>query len=291
MLRRHVVLSFITALLAASIAMAKAAAPLDELVRAERQFSATSVDKGMRDAFVEFLADEAVLFRPLPVDGKKLWTSRTSVPGTLIWEPSFAQVAASGDFGYTTGPWEFRPPASDSTGTVAHGHFISIWRRNGPDAPWRVAVDIGIQHDKPERGLGSGLRDSAAMPAQKARKDDRADVAALDRQLSERTFVKGVGSAIADVAASDFILNRDGFQPALGIAPARAAFDSLKGGLRFDSRGGGIASSQDLGFTYGVTHWFVGGAEAPSDSGVYMHVWRREAGKKWKLALAVENPL
>lgn len=269
---------------------AEVVGPVADLVSAERRFSATSVEKGMRDAFVEFLADQAVLFRPLPVDGKKLWASRDSVPGTLIWEPSFAQVSASGDFGYTTGPWEFRSPAGASTPTVDYGHFISVWRRSDSSAPWRVVVDIGVQHEKPEHGLGTGLRATAEAP-RPARKGESTDIDELDRALSERMFAKGAGVAIAEVAASDLVLNRDGFQPSIGIPAARDVFDGVKGGLRFESRGRGVASSQDLGYTYGIARLFAPGAQAPSDSGVYMHVWRREGGKKWKLALAVENRL
>jgi hypothetical protein len=152
-------------------------------------------------------------------------------------------------------------------------------------------LDIGTQHDEPEHGLGSGLRDSSAIPSAKTRANDRIDAAALDSDLSQLTFKKGIGAAIAASATSDIIVNRDGFQQTVGIAPVQAAFDSLPGGLRFEPRGGDIAPSRDLAYSFGIARWSRTPAEAPRDSGVFMHVWRREGGKKWKLALAVENPL
>ena len=262
-------------------------AALDSLVQAERQFSATSVEKGMRHAFLAFLATDAVIFRPLPVNGRKVWEGRDSVPGTLIWEPSYAEVAAAGDLGYTTGPWEYRP--ADRAGPIVYGHFISVWKKQG-DGAWRVMADIGVQHEKPERGVGSG--DLTSGPPSTRRKDKSVDLATLDRGLSEATRGKGLAGALSVHAAPDLRLNRDGFMPSLGLGAARAAYDSVKGSLSFGTRGTGLSQSQDLGYTYGLSLWFRPGvAEAAADSGVYLHVWRRGADRKWKLALAVENPL
>ena len=116
-----------------------AAAPddaLDALVAAERAFSAMSVEHNMRDAFLEYMTEDAILFRPLPVNGRSVWKDRPGSKATLIWEPSHAELAAAGDLGWTTGPWEVRPPP-DSTGapsapdTYAHGHFTTVWGTAG----------------------------------------------------------------------------------------------------------------------------------------------------------------
>lgn len=271
-------------------ALAAAPPSLESLIQSERQFSATSVEKGMRDAFISYLADEAVVFRPLPTDGKKLWQSRPPRPDTLIWEPSFAEISGAGDIGYTTGPWEFRPVPDSTQSAIVYGHFISVWKKQ-PEG-WRVVADIGVQHEKPEHGVGSGDLTQAPVPKLgKQGKHESIEMAALDRSLAESTRSKGVGGAYVAVATHDFRLNRDGFMPSLGVDPVRAAFDSVGGTLDFETRGSGVANSLDLGYSYGIARLLRRGSEAPSDSGVFLHVWRREAGKKWKLALAVENPL
>ena len=265
-------------------------AALDSLVAAERAFAATSVEKGMRDAFLTFLADDGMIFRPLPVNGKKIWEARPPVPATLIWEPSYAEVSAAGDLGYTTGPWEYRPPADKPDAKTAYGHFISVWRKQA-DGAWRVAVDIGGQHDKPERGVGSGdltLHPAAARHS----KGKSPDLAELDRRLSETMTAKGAAAGFAVLAAPDVRLNREGSMPSLGLASARAALDTVARAPRFSTQGSGLSTSLDLGYTYGVALWLRrGDSAAPADSGVYLHVWRRGADKRWRLALAVENPL
>ncbi|HEY6045474.1 MAG TPA: hypothetical protein VIU65_02660, partial [Pyrinomonadaceae bacterium] len=44
---------------------------LNALVDNERAFSRMSEEKGTRESFTEFIADDGVLFRPGPVTGKK----------------------------------------------------------------------------------------------------------------------------------------------------------------------------------------------------------------------------
>ncbi|MGH9424802.1 MAG: YybH family protein, partial [Terriglobia bacterium] len=111
------------------------------LIEAERAFAATSLAKGTRAAFLEFLAEDSVLFRPGPIPGKK-WIEEHPAPSTfLTWEPAFADVAQSGDLGYTTGPWEIRPTGPKDKPT-AYGHFVSVWKRQ-TDGLWKVVVDLG----------------------------------------------------------------------------------------------------------------------------------------------------
>src|SRR4029079_2751836 len=120
---------------------------LDSLVEAERNFSKASVAKGMREAFIMNLADEGTLFRPHAVAGKKWMTEQPPRPGLLEWRPIYADVASSGDMGYTTGPWEFRQKGPDDK-EVAHGNFVTVWKKQA-DGGWKVVVDLGISNPPP----------------------------------------------------------------------------------------------------------------------------------------------
>src|SRR4051812_320240 len=101
---------------------------LPSLVEAERGFARTSVEKGTREAFLANLADDAVIFHPHPVNGKKWWNDQPVRPGVLSWRPSFAFVSRAGDLGYTTGPWEYRGKSMEDK-PVAFGYFVTIWKR------------------------------------------------------------------------------------------------------------------------------------------------------------------
>src|SRR6266568_7354307 len=117
------------------------------IVEAERAFAKAAATKGTRDAFLEFLADDGIIFQPGPVNGKKFWTERPSRKSLLSWEPVFADVSRAGDLGYTTGPWEFRPNGPDDQ-PVAFGQYFTIWKKQR-DGSWKAVLDRGVSSDKP----------------------------------------------------------------------------------------------------------------------------------------------
>ena len=92
---------------------------LQSLIDAERSFAATSVERGMKTAFLGSLRDDAILVRPGPVNGKQVWKKRPESRAQLAWAPSFAEVSGFGDLGFTSGPWEFR--ARPDTAASAFG--------------------------------------------------------------------------------------------------------------------------------------------------------------------------
>jgi ketosteroid isomerase-like protein len=53
----------------------------------------------------------------------------------------------------------------------------------------------------------------------------------------------------------------------------------------------GVASTGDLGYTYGVREDSSQVAGRGLDSTVYVHVWRRTEGNRWKMCVVMDNPL
>lgn len=274
---------------------AVADAPLDSLVASERAFAALSVAKGMKEAFLAYLSEDAILFRPRVVNGRKDWESRPASAATLLWEPAYAAVSSSGDFGYTTGPWEFHP-APDTAGTPAppeaylYGQFHSVWRKEKGNK-WRVIADIGVTHPRPVKG-GIGSVESATGPILKIRtmKAGRANLKDEDQRLSKAMRSSG-SQALASLGAVDLRVNSEGRLPAVGLEAAQARFDSLGGFYEFKTEGVTLAKSDDLGFTYGLAEHHLAPNAAPADTGVFLNVWRLEGSRNWRLALSVINPL
>lgn len=84
-------------------------AELQNLVNTEIEFAKTSETKGTKTAFLEFLADEGVIFQPMETNGKTAWKARPESPALLSWRPNWADISSDGNLGYTTGGWELRP--------------------------------------------------------------------------------------------------------------------------------------------------------------------------------------
>src|SRR5690349_17596642 len=143
-------LSIFVLLVVSQIAIAQKSNPsaLKEMVETEQAFSKTAEVKNTRDAFMEFIADDGLLFRPTAVNGKK-WMNEHPVPPSdkhplLAWQPIFAQMALAGDLRFTTGPWEFKADINDAK-PAGYGHFVTLWK-NQPHGAWRFVLDLGISH-------------------------------------------------------------------------------------------------------------------------------------------------
>ena len=135
----------------ASVALASTvnAAPVDDVLAADRAFAAVAKAKGARTAFTEFADPQAIMFRAGvgPVKGLDAIGRVFEDPpaATPVWEPEAAEVAASGDLAYTWGPFTWTPVP---TGPLAGkppltGYYVSIWKKQ-PDGRWKWVVDLGV---------------------------------------------------------------------------------------------------------------------------------------------------
>lgn len=114
------------------------------LMEADKQFSEMSVQKGMREAFIEFIDSNGVLLRPnhMPIVGAHAidYLIQHNDNGFVMkWQPHHAVVSESADLGYTYGVWAITPSEVD---TVLYGTYVSIWRRQ-QDGSWKFVLDSG----------------------------------------------------------------------------------------------------------------------------------------------------
>ncbi|MGH6720028.1 MAG: YybH family protein, partial [Alphaproteobacteria bacterium] len=201
------------AMLAAGFAGQARADDFDNMVAAERAFAADAAARNVRDAFLTALAEDGVVFAPGPVDAHRHWTPRPVTAAKLEWAPEAAEIAASGDLGYTYGPWRFTPPDGDKP--LAFGHYFTIWRKQA-DGTWRVLADKGITHDEqavPAKVVRRGQVAVAGAPA------PGVSAPLLDElRLAD---LLPVGRVTETLVAADFMRFRTGELPrAITEAPA-----------------------------------------------------------------------
>ena len=115
---------------------------LQELVDADKAFSAASEKNGMKKAFLEYIADDAVLLRPgfLPIvegDVIKFLNAQEDTSFTMSWEPQGGDIAASGDMGFTYGVYKVA-----TADTTLKGTYLNVWRKQ-EDGKWKFVIDTG----------------------------------------------------------------------------------------------------------------------------------------------------
>jgi ketosteroid isomerase-like protein len=125
----------------------------DLLIRLEAEFAA-DVAKHGHDAFLTYFAEDGVEV----VDGggfdtkdamrkQPQWPEGT----TLTWVPVHADMAASGDLGYTYGNYVFTSKNKEGKLVANFGKYTSIWKKQ-KDGQWKVVVDMGNSSPDPKAG-------------------------------------------------------------------------------------------------------------------------------------------
>jgi ketosteroid isomerase-like protein len=149
----NVFLGLVSLLLAAAPASNTAAAQA-ELMRIDAEFSAAAQKLGVGEAFLHYAAADAVMLPENQNAVKGHAGIREQFAGfpagaTLAWKPFHADVAASGDLGYTLGTFELRGKGADGQPSVRYGKYCSVWKRQA-DGSWKWVVDVGTPSPAPK---------------------------------------------------------------------------------------------------------------------------------------------
>jgi ketosteroid isomerase-like protein len=266
------------------------------VVAAERSFSRMSEAEGIRPAFLAYLAEDAVIFRPGAVEGRKWYADRPASTALLTWEPAYAAISKAGDLGWTTGPWELRPARGDDS-NVQHGHYATVWKKQA-DGSFKVVIDLGVSHAKPasrEAGLEPSSKEGRSRAEAGAKFDlaaGREELLAADRGLSQASAASGAAPALAAAASDGIRVLRPGSTPSVGVESIAKALGEMKGILTWTPTKADVSLSGDLGFTYGTTELLpLPDAADHVQRGSYVRIWRREGEGAWKVALDIVIPL
>ena len=256
-----------------------------DLATAERKFFETGQEKGTRAAFLEFLAPEAIVFRPGPVNGQEAWSSRPESGLDLVWQPAFAAIARSGDFGYDTGPAKWRARKTDEKFT-GHGQFVSIWKKQ-KDGTWKVALDCGIENPEPN---GKPEQLHFVVPANGPNKDSSLGQAALQKAQNDFISVAKLdfSKAFREFGDNDVRLYRDGSFPAVGKDAGARLFGTEQAGVALEILKTDVSSSADLGYGYGK---YSDTRSQPPKAGHFLQVWQTDTTGTWKLVLDWQQAL
>jgi len=280
---------FLASLMLASV-FARAETPAEAgraMVEAEKKFYQTGQEQGTRAAFLTFLADDGIVFRPGPVNGKEAWGKRAETGLDLVWEPTFAVMARSADFGYDTGPAKWRANRKEEKFT-GHGHFISIWKKQ-KNGSWKVALDCGIENPEP-----AGKPETLRIIAPEKEEAGKTDVAARQRALQDAQ------NGFADLAKLDFTkafrefaggevrLYRNGSFPALGKDAGAKLLGPEQAGVAMEVMKGDISNSADLAYHYGK---YSDTRTQPAKTGHFFQIWQTDSAGSWKLVLDWQQAL
>ena len=200
---------------------------LQKLVDTEQAFAKMAAEKGTKDSFLAYMTDDALAFTPDRTNAKAFWTARKPGNALLAWAPNFADISSTGLLGYTTGNWQWAETREKAAS--AFGDFITLWLRQ-PDGRYKWVLDIGVDHDKPERystdwttsteGSGNGKTPGRDMMT----------------EFYRAAAAKGLVKAYKSFAADNIRSYREGKLPILGKKNALSELERDKSAVIFAKR-------------------------------------------------------
>lgn len=267
---------------------------LKTLIEAERAFSRLSEEKGIREAFLFYLADDSVVFLPRPVPGRKAYEEAPAESPTLLtWEPAYAEVSPAGDLGYTTGPYQAKDK-SNAASAPRFGHYVSLWQKQ-PTGLWRVVLDIGIRHPQP------GFKPLEVMTNKDVRRPKRLAVVDKFRELNfllkieaefaDKAAAEGILAAYLAYADEDIRIYRDGELPSAGTDALRRQYAGNSGTQTWAPVDGDVSRYGALGFIFGTAEARSRGPEGPPAASSYLRIWRKNPAGLWKIAIDLSIPI
>ncbi|MXV16934.1 YybH family protein [Hufsiella ginkgonis] len=259
-----------------------------KLVSAENYFAAITREKGIAKAFLAVSDENTLVFRPGPLKAAEFFKDQPENGAQLAWEPVYARVARSGDWGFTTGPYTFKK--SDTSSVISYGDYFSVWkkRKNGP---WKLALDIGAPHPRPvaERKLVFLNPDEQRFIHQqgKARLQQRADIVQSSDQLYATVLKADNAAARKEFLAENTRLLFPGEQPISGRTQVNAFWEKKQVKVQSEYAGGDRALSGELAYTYGSMTIVSKGKVSTY---TYVRLWEITPTFKWNVVMEVYAP-
>jgi ketosteroid isomerase-like protein len=261
-------------------------AAVDQLLAADRQFSAAGAQLDAVAAISAMFADDVIVWSPTAFARGKakaveaLGAIPDMVKSRAQWTPARGGLSADGQQGFTFGYMTLLRP----DGSRAPFKYLSYWVKQKDG--WRVVVykrsrgaEVSGPHEPMPAALPSRLVEPTASPAVIARHRESLDRA--ERAFSDEAQKIGLGPAFAKFGSGDAV-NMGGPTASRFVVGAEAIGKMIGAGVPATSSPVTwapddvlVASSGDLGVTVGLLRRNAPPAPGQSPTIPFITVWRR----------------
>ena len=269
-------LALLTVLFCASGLAQGPAAPIYD---AQRAFERAVAERGVKPAFIEFLADDAIIFRPDAVNAKEFLANGggESARGTLVRRVTFADASSNGLLGYTTGEWSFTPKSKADRPRM--GQYATVWSK-GKGGVYKAILDIEITHEAFEN-----LKRRKQMPKPEGKERNKKGWSVADSTMNflrASMGKKGLGEAYEKFASDDVILLREGLPPIIGRGNAEEELERYMA-VEFPTK---VSQFETADMAYSWNPCSYADSNEGMERGNCLHVWKLH-DQKWRIVLGV----
>jgi ketosteroid isomerase-like protein len=265
-----------------------------ELVNAERAFAKLAVERGVRESFITYFADDGIGFAPHPHKAKERFSNSPAQaarpPFTLNWAPVYGDIAQAGDLGWNTGPTLIEDTSPEKK-PARHGMFFSVWKKQS-DGSWRVALDLGADTPAAVAPLNAPFKTSYRASDKRPTsgvnvEEEIAGLLKVEREFLAAAKSSSLGQAYKSHLSDDARIHRPGVMPVVGKDAAQSWLAKQTMTLSGEPIKADVSRSGDLGYAYGI--YELGGAQP--QKGYFARVWNRDAKGQWRIVMDTVSPL
>jgi ketosteroid isomerase-like protein len=267
-------------LIFAAAAISQTTDKVSQLVSAENYFAALAKEKGIKKAFLSVSNESTIIFRPGPISATKYFKGQPDSLGILTWEPVFARISKSGDWGITSGPSTYQ---KNDSSEVHYGDYLSVWKKNAKGV-WKLALDLGVTHPKPKKQQALLFQNPKNEIFLKQRSENRLQQRE-DVVFSSDRLMGTILKADDKIALKEFIADESrllfpGFEPIIGKKAITTFWEKQGFNLASEPTKADRSYSGELAYTYGEANISKKGA---NNKYHYVRIWEIQPGYVWKV--------
>jgi len=131
-----------------SVLLAQLPEKVGSLIRADQSAANLSKSSTPHQALMSIIDKTSTFYQPTEVNAFDYLSNRPNIADVMSWEPKFALVAKSQNWGMTTGPMEFQKVGARKR----YGEYLAIWKRNKKGL-WAIDFRAEVEHFEPKRQL------------------------------------------------------------------------------------------------------------------------------------------
>jgi len=260
----------------------------DELVNTERAFAKLAVERGVRESFIAYFADDGIGFAPHPHKVKERFSNSPATaarpPLTLNWAPVYGDVAQAGDLGWNTGPILIEDTSPEKK-PARHGMFFSVWKKQS-DGGWRVTLDLGADTPAAVAPLNAPFKTSYRASSKRAVanlnvEEEIAGLLKVEREFLAAANTGSLRQAYQSRLSDDARVHRPSAMPIVGKDALRDWLARQTMTLSGEPIKADVSRSGDLGYAYGK--YELGGAQP--QKGYFARVWKRDENGQWRIVI------
>lgn len=283
MMRNKLLCTFVAASVTFGAYAQRSDGSTKSLVNADKQFAESSAKHGLKSAFNSYSANGALVFSPNPVSANTAFAAAAD-DKSKSWEPSYAKVSRSGDWGFTSGAYTV---AGEK---MTYGQYLSVWK--AVNGKWELVLNLGAEHNKPLHPVTPRFIEPASYfkpryAGEKQMAAGREIIYTTEKTLS--ATLKSYG-----IAAFGGFLNPDvrvifpGFEPIVGKDKAIAFYNSMVSKVSFKTTKADKAWGGDLAYTYGIAT--IDYRTDLRESFNYVFIYERQPDHNWNLIQQIYTP-